>query len=63
MKHQAKLAGQARHILTAVGVYLVASGKADEATIEQIIGGVLALASLVMSWTSKAKRVGEGDLP
>ena len=63
MKHQAKIAGQGRHILTAAGVYLVASGRADEATVEQIVGGILALASLIMSWTSKAKRVGEGDFP
>ncbi len=46
MKHQANVAG----------------GYADEGVVTEIIGGLMALAALVLSWTSKAKKVGEGDL-
>lgn len=56
MKVKTRMAGQGRHILTALGVYLVASGRADEATVEQIIGGLVALASLLASWFAPEKR-------
>ncbi len=62
MKHQAKWAGQIRHVLTTIGGALVAGGYTDESTVQQIIGGAMALVGLYLSWTSKAKRVGEGDL-
>ena len=62
MKHKAKLAGQARHLLTIIGAALVAGGYADESMIQEIIGGAMTAIGLVMSWTSKAKKVGEGDI-
>ena len=63
MKHnKAKLAGSARHILGIAGAALVAGGYADEATVQQIIGGVMAAIAMVLSWKSPAKKVGEGDL-
>lgn len=58
----AKLAGQFRHILGIVGAALVAGGYADSGVIQEIIGGLLALSAMVLSWTSPAKKVGEGDL-
>ncbi len=61
MKHQAKIAGQFRHILGIVGAAIVAGGYADEGVVTEIIGGLMALTALVLSWTSKAKNVGEGD--
>ncbi len=61
MKHQAKFAGQFRHILGIAGAAIVAGGYADEGVVAEIIGGLMALAALVLSWTSKAKKVGEGD--
>ncbi len=61
MKHQAKIAGQFRHVLVFVGAAIVAGGYADETVIAEIIGGLMALAALVLSWTSKAKKIGEGD--
>lgn len=62
MKHQAKLAGQARHALTAVGGFLVASGYVDESTMQEIIGGVMALTGVIWSWVSPAKNIGSGDI-
>ena len=61
MKHQAKLAGQVRHYLTIAGAALVAGNFAEAGVIDEIIGGMMALTGLVLSWTSKAKRIGEGD--
>ncbi len=61
MKHQAKIAGQIRHILGFAGAALAAGGYADESVIQEIIGGLMALTALVLSWISKAKKVGEGD--
>jgi len=62
MKHQAKWAGQIRHILTIIGGALVAGGYAEESVIQEIIGGFMAIAGLILSWRSPAKKVGEGDL-
>ncbi len=75
MKNQAKLAGQIRHVMTAVGGILVALGVADanEAnTLASSVGAVfesamsmLGIASIIggnaWSWLSPAKKVGEGD--
>lgn len=61
MKYQARILGQARHVLQAVGVYLIAAGYADDATIQAIIGGFMALGSMVWSWTDPAKKAGRGD--
>ncbi len=61
MKHQAKIAGQLRHVLGIAGAAIVAGGYADESVVAEIIGGLMALAALVLSWTSKAKKIGEGD--
>ena len=61
MKHQAKWAGQLRHWLGIMGAGLVAGGYADESTIQQIIGGAMALTSLILSWSSPAKKEGKGD--
>ena len=61
MKNGAKLAGQVRHLLGIAGAALVAGGYADDAVIQEIIGGAMALIAMVLSWTSKAKRVGHGD--
>jgi len=61
MEHGAKLAGQARHLLGIVGAALVAGGYADEGVIQEIVGGLMALVAMVLSWTSPAKKVGEGD--
>ena len=63
MRHEAKIAGQARHALGIVGAALIAGGYAEEGVIHEIIGGLMALLALVLSWTSKAKAVGEGDMP
>jgi len=61
MKHKAKWAGQFRHLLTIVGAALVAGGYADEGMVQEIIGGLMTFVGLVMSWTSGAKLLGEGD--
>lgn len=46
-----------RHTLTGVGAVLVTRGYADSATIEAIIGGVLAIVGLGLSYKDKAVRV------
>jgi len=48
-----------RHVLTAVGSVLMARGWADSATVEAIIGGVLAVVGLGLSWKDKVARVAE----
>ena len=61
MKHQSKWAGQIRHVMTILGGGLVAGGFADESTIQEILGGLMAAAGLILSWTSPAKKIGKGD--
>lgn len=61
MKHQAKWAGMIRHVLTIAGGALVAGGYTDESTVQQILGGAMALSGLILSWKSPAKKTGEGD--
>ncbi len=48
MKHQAKIAGQFRHILGIVGAAIVAGGYADEGVVTEIIGGLMALFVLLV---------------
>ncbi|QIE44454.1 hypothetical protein G5B38_02320 [Pseudohalocynthiibacter aestuariivivens] len=49
-----------RHGATAAGVWLVAEGMTDEATAQQIAGGLVAAGSVAMSFAEKliASRVG-----
>ena len=75
MKHQAKWAGQIRHVMTALGGILVALGVADANEASTLASGVGAvfesamslfgIASIVAgniwSWLSPAKKGGEGD--
>lgn len=51
-----KLMGQARHILSAVGVYLVSTGKIDEAGMQEAIGALMAIAGLLLSWFAPEKK-------
>lgn len=48
-----QLLGILRHVMTSVGIYLVAKGLAGEGAVEEGIGSVLALASVVWSVLSK----------
>lgn len=52
---QEKILGIVRHILTAAGGGLIASGTADEATVQTIVGGIIAAAGVVWSWFNKRK--------
>jgi len=45
-----------------MGGALVAGGYADESTIQQILGGFMAFAGLILSWRDPSKTIGEGDL-
>tara|TARA_R110002096_G_scaffold216523_7_gene404427 strand:+ start:571 stop:753 length:183 start_codon:yes stop_codon:yes gene_type:complete len=45
-----------RHGATALGGYLIASGYADEATVQQIVGGAVALGGVVLSLAEKSFR-------
>lgn len=60
--NRAKLMGQIRHYLGILGAALVAGDYVPVEQWDQIVGGVIAIAALVMSWTSKDKKVGHGDL-
>jgi hypothetical protein len=46
-----------RHLLTGVGSVFMARGYADSATVEAVIGGVLALVGLGLSYKDKAQRL------
>lgn len=46
----------ARHILTAVGGYFVAKGTIDQASVEAIVGGIVATIGLAWSLIAKAKQ-------
>jgi hypothetical protein len=48
------IAGQIRHLLTAIGGAVVANGWASDAVVQIGIGVVLAIAGAIWSW--KAKR-------
>lgn len=45
-----------RHILTAVGGYFVAKGTIDQASVEAIVGGVVATIGLAWSLIIKVKK-------
>jgi hypothetical protein len=45
-----------RHVLTGAGSVLMARGYADEATVQAVIGGVLAVVGLALSYQDKANR-------
>ena len=45
-----------RHALTGVGSVLVARGVADAGTVEAIVGGLLAVVGLGLSYKDKAAR-------
>ncbi len=61
MKNMAKIKGQIRALLTALGGFAVGKGLVDESTMLEIVGGVMALLGAVWSWRDKAKKIGEGD--
>ncbi len=61
MKYQARVTGQVRHWIGIAGAAVVAGGYADDAVVQEIIGGLMALTALVLSWVSPAKKIGEGD--
>lgn len=46
-----------RHGATVLGGYLLADGIADEATVQQIVGGVTAAAGLGLSYLEKKIRL------
>lgn len=45
-----------RHALTGAGSVLVARGVADAGTIEAVVGGVLGVVGLLLSFRDKAQR-------
>ncbi len=49
------IAGVIRHILTFGGGYVVANGWADDATMQQVVAGAVALGGVVWSYLSKKK--------
>ena len=50
-----QLSGIVRHVLTAAGGALVAKGYADEATVQALVGGLIALIGVIWSVVSKKK--------
>ena len=61
-KKKAKMLGQIRSVLIALGGFAVGSGHIDENTMLQIVGGIMALTGTVWSWRDPAKNIGEGDI-
>ena len=61
MKHKAKMLGQLRSVLIALGGFAVGKGYIDESMMLEIAGGVVALIGAIWSWRDPAKRIGEGD--
>lgn len=51
-----KWLGIARHVLGFVGAYAVSRGWADDSTIAEIIGGLIALGSVVWSVAAPEKQ-------
>lgn len=45
-----------RHVMTALGGYLMAQGLADEGTVSEISGGVIAASGVFLSWAEKQSR-------
>ncbi len=52
----ARLAGQVRHLLSFVGGLVAARGWADAATVEALVGVLVALAGTVWSYHAPEKR-------
>ncbi len=61
MRHKAKVIGQVRSALIALGGFAVGAGYMDEGMMMEIVGGVVALTGAIWSWRDPAKKVGEGD--
>ena len=51
-----KIKGLIRHILTFLGGYLVTSGLIDEATLTEVVGGLMTLIGFVWSFLSKNEK-------
>jgi hypothetical protein len=62
MKYKAKMLGQVRSVLIALGGFAVGKGLVDESMMLEIVGGMVALIGTVWSWRDPAKKVGEGDI-
>lgn len=52
-----KILGIIRHVLTFGGGYLVAKGYVDEASVQDIIGGVVAIVGAVWSIAAKSDKL------
>ena len=52
----AQFGGIVRAVLSAIGGYLVGQGMVDQATAEQLGGGLAVVAAAVWSWISKRKK-------
>lgn len=61
MKNKAKLLGQVRSVLIALGGFAIAQGYFNESTMLEIVGGAMALIGTIWSWRDPAKKIGEGD--
>jgi CHASE2 domain-containing sensor protein len=61
-KNGAKIRGQIRHILGALGVYLVGVGVFDQAVWDEVAGAAMTLVAFGLSWVSPDKELGKGDL-
>jgi len=51
-----KMLGQVRHILTAIGLYLVATGQISDPGMQEAIGLVMSIIGHVWSWKSPEKK-------
>ena len=72
-----KIAGQARHLIGAVGAAVASLGLFDVAVVQQateaannvvtsaqsLVGSVMVVVALVKSWTAPEKEVGDNRLP
>ena len=52
----ASILGLIRHLLTFAGGYAIANGLADEATIEQLVGGIVTVLGVFWSIKNKANQ-------
>jgi len=51
-----KILGQVRHILSAIGLYLVATGKIAEPGMIEAVGAIMMIIGHVWSWFSPEKK-------
>ena len=56
MKRKKKILGQIRHILTAIGLYLVATGKLDDPGMQEILGVAMSIIGHAWSWFAPEKK-------